>query len=274
MPFFSKHYETARLPHARVTNGASCMPHGSLARILAVAASALILPWTAGGAQLETGRAVITGTIRIEGDSTPLSDVEVYIAGSRERTTTDAHGSFHFAGIYPGRYEVRARRLGYEQLVKFVTVAAGETNANTWTMRPVPQQLAEVRVLGRLVQVPPYLRDAYRRAAVGFGDFILPEDIERRNAFHTVDLLDAIPGAHVAGMGVEFARCNDSQIAFGPGGGRDKIQVYIDGNLATRMMTVEQALESVNPKDVAIVEVYRGVARIPGEFIADACAVI
>src|SRR2546423_1319645 len=122
-------------------------------------------------AQPDPGRAVISGTIRADADSSPINGVEIYIVGSRERTTTNKQGAFRFTGIYPGRYEVRARRLGYEQLVKFVTVAGGEINDNAWTMRVVPQQLTEVRVMGQLVQVPPFLRDPYRRAAQGFGDF-------------------------------------------------------------------------------------------------------
>jgi hypothetical protein len=234
-----------------------------------------LLPGIA-SAQVEAGRAVISGTIRTESDSTPLSGIDVYIVGSRERTSTNKQGAFRFTGIYPGRYEVRARRLGYEQLVKFVTVAGGETNDNAWTMRIVPQQLSEVRVMGQLVQVPPSLRDPYRRAAQGFGDFILPADIALRKPFNTVDLLESIPGVqitdHLGMKGVVFARCNNEQNPFGPG--NEKVQVYIDGNLATRTREVWEVLASVNPADIDMVEVYRGVARIPAEFLADACAVI
>jgi len=116
-------------------------------------------------AQVDPGRAVITGTIRANADSAPLKGVDVYIVGSQERTRTDGKGRFRFTGIYPGRYEVRARMVGYEQLVKLVTVAGGETNDNAWEMTRLSQQLTEVRVLGNVVQVPATLREPYRRAA-------------------------------------------------------------------------------------------------------------
>jgi hypothetical protein len=226
-------------------------------------------------AQIEQARAVIAGRVTIAGDTLPMKDAEVFIVGSRERQTTNSRGEFRFTGIYPGRYEVRVRRLGYEQLVKFVTVGGGEISKNNWEMRFLPQQLAEVRVQGRLVQVPPFLKDAYRRAAWGFGDFLLPDDIARRNAFQTADLLDMVPGAHVSKGDVEFARCDSNQDPFGAASGsRPKIQVYIDGHLMTHMNSVASALEMVTPKDIDLIEVYRGVARIPVEFLANACAVI
>lgn len=227
------------------------------------------------GAQVETARAVIAGQLRSSADSSFIADAEVYIVGSQHRRMTDAAGAFRFSGIVPGQYEVRARRVGYEQLVRMVTVGPGELSYNRWEMRFLPQQLAEVRVQGRLVHVSPFHKDAYRRAAWGFGDFLLPEDISRRDAYQTSDLLEMIPGARVSRGNVEFARCSPSLDPFlGTSGSRDKVQVYIDGQLVTRTMSVAEALTLITPRDIEIIEVYRGVARIPAEFLADACAVI
>lgn len=53
-----------------------------------------------------------------------------------------------------------------------------------------------------------------------------------------------------------------------------KIQVYIDGQLATSVGTVFDALTSVHALNVHAIEVYRGVAQMPAEFLADACAVV
>jgi hypothetical protein len=237
----------------------------------------ICLFWAAAAqAQVETGRATIIGRVNIAGDTMPMAGAEVVVEGSRERATTDVHGGFKFTGIYPGRYEVRVRRLGYEQLVKMVTVAGGETSRNVWEMHQVPQHLSEVRVNGRTVSVPMYLQDAYRRAATGFGDYLLPDEIERRNAYSTRELFDMVPGARVSDniyepSPVQFARCNGHE---NPSGQGAAIQVYIDGHRVTRMMNEQDALNSVTPRDIELVEVYRGTARIPGEFLEDACAVI
>jgi hypothetical protein len=71
-----------------------------------------------------------------------------------------------------------------------------------------------------------------------------------------------------------FARCK------GPlsGASKDKtaVQVYIDGTRVTNSKddTVAEALRLVTPRDIEVMEVYSGVARLPAEFLEDACAVI
>jgi Carboxypeptidase regulatory-like domain/TonB-dependent Receptor Plug Domain len=239
---------------------------GSAAMLLAISHPAR--------AQVEVRRATIAGRVHVAGDTMPIAAAEVIIIGRTDPRITDEHGAFRYDGIHPGRYEIRVRRLGYEQIVKFVTVGPGEISNNNWEMHLVPQYLAEVRVHGQMVRVPPYLHEPYRRVAMGFGDYILPDDIARHFAFHTAELLQEIPGAHVTGLGVEFARCDDSQKPFGVGTVSNKIQVYVDGHRATHMMDAAEAMEQVNPADIELIEVYRGVDVIPGEFLEDACAVI
>ena len=53
-----------------------------------------------------------------------------------------------------------------------------------------------------------------------------------------------------------------------------KVQVYIDGTRVTQSSSVTDALRLVTPRDIEAMEVYTGVARIPAEFLNDACAVI
>ena len=49
--------------------------------------------------------------------------------------------------------------------------------------------------------------------------------------------------------------------------------MWIDG---ARVMTnnANEALDYVRPSDIEMIEVYRGVGQIPGEFLEDACAAI
>src|SRR5204863_1242212 len=101
--------------------------------------------------QLEVPRATIGGHVRLTSDTTPVVGAEVFVVGSQLYAKTDDHGSFRFSGIVPGRYEVRVRKIGYEQLVKFVTVGPSEQAEKTWNMRRLPQVLSEVRVQGRMV---------------------------------------------------------------------------------------------------------------------------
>jgi hypothetical protein len=53
------------------------------------------------------------------------------------------------------------------------------------------------------------------------------------------------------------------------------VQVYVDGVRMTRGLgDADRVLREVLPSSVEAMEVYTGVARIPGEFSNDACAVI
>ncbi len=227
-------------------------------------------------AQGDQARATISGQV-VGPDTVPLGDVSVDIVGSRERKSTGADGRFRFTGIYPGRYEILFRHLGYEQLTRFVTVAAGEVSHRTVVMKPLPQLLQTITISGRHYDVPPKYQEFYRRAAVGFGSYIFPEEVERRQPMDVQSLLQGIPGVRVyhgrRDVVIQMERCVD-RLA-GPGiAPAARLQVYIDGRRATQSMGAVEALESVHPTRVYAVEVYRGIAQIPGEYLADACGVI
>jgi hypothetical protein len=263
---------------------------------LAVSAALAAIPHRV-AAQLEVRRGMILGRVHLPNDTTPVVGALVTIVGRPDQQVTDARGEFRFAHIVPGRYEIRVRRLGMEQLVKFVTIGPGEATMHDWPMPLLPQMLSEVRVKGQMVHVSPEFQEPYRRAAWGFGDFVLKAEVERRNPIDTRSLLDGIPGVHTNMRGITFERCGSEVAAVNQTGISTTndivdngalatgltsdlisplgVQVYIDGHRATNLMTtVEDALNSVHPKDIEIMEIYRGVARIPVEFLRDACAVI
>ena len=77
----------------------------------------------------------------------------------------------------------------------------------------------------------------------------------------------------------------------GPAAARAGVQVYVDGVRMTRSgaaqvpspnsgvvpgdeYDVEHALKIVPPTAIQAIEIYTGVAQIPADFLADACAVI
>jgi hypothetical protein len=89
--------------------------------------------------------------------------------------------------------------------------------------------------------------------------------------------------------GIAFERCRG--VAQGDSGHvESKVQLYIDGVRATMVRPkglsqpslaregdldpTSEALKLVSVKDIEFMEVYRGTAQIPAEFLNDACAVI
>ena len=126
---------------------------------------------------------------------------------------------------------------------------------------------------GRFAKPPEYaLTHRYdgffRRRLVRAGTFRIRGDPTFTHAIHTGDLLVGIPGVRVSfgpgGTTVGFSRCR---------GAGSKVAVWIDG---ARVMTNNhnEALEYLRPGMIEMIEVYRGVGQIPGEFLEDACAAI
>jgi hypothetical protein len=268
----------------------------------ALVAAAVVAPSGSARAQLQTQlevrRGAIEGRVHMPNDSTPVVGATVGIVGGYEQMVTNTRGEFYFGNIRPGRYEMRVRRLGMEQLVKIVTVGPGEIVFVNWDMGLLPQMLTEVTVHGSKVRVPPSFQEPFRRAAQGYGDYFLAGDIQRQNPIDTRSLLQQLPGVRVNVRGVRFQRCGTEALDptigptqasedFGNQGALSNvstdasnmvdmgIQVYVDGHRMTSLGTsVDDILNSITPSEIEIMEVYRGVARIPVEYLANACAVI
>src|SRR5205085_1635604 len=62
----------------------------------------------------EAVKQVIGGTIRQPGG--PLPGVNVSLMGTRFETVTDAAGRFTFGAVSPGRYALRALRMGFSPI--------------------------------------------------------------------------------------------------------------------------------------------------------------
>jgi hypothetical protein len=268
----------------------------ALAMYAAFAAS--ITPFARADAQLEVASGSIEGRVHMPNDSAPVVGALVGIVGSMQQQVTNTRGEFYFGNMRPGRYEVRVRRLGMEQLVHIVTIGPGQLVVVNWDMGLLPQMLSEVKVHGERVRVPPEFQEPFRRAASGFGDYFLASDIAKENPMDTRSLLQQIPGVSVNVRGVHFQRCGSETLDATAGGtsasdnigsqgslgltSRDAtdlqdagIQVYVDGHRMTNLYnSVDDVLNSITPSEIEIMEVYRGVARIPVEYLRDACAVI
>ena len=113
------------------------------------------------------------------------------------------------------------------------------------------------------------------------GTFISREQIERMNAFHTVEILRGIPGISVnigngdpTDVDIRIPRC---------AGGNSRVTVWIDGWMLMpsrggghpgRDYALAEMLSRITPTSIEMVEVYRGASQIPGVFHWDGCAVI
>jgi len=141
----------------------------------------------------------------------------------------------------------------------------------------------------------------FQRKRLGFGTFLSRDQIDQLAAIHFTQILQRVPGFRVnytppgtqqPPTTVRITRCATDN--------PPKVAVYVDGiryrssrnqlsqgtGLALDGRARRQAgfikpeeefaelLDSISPRDIEMIEVYRGVAQIPADFDRDVCAVI
>jgi hypothetical protein len=172
---------------------------------------------------------------------------------------------------------VRVRRIGFNAQYLSASLQAGETKTVEIVLDPGTVELPELSVTARSVKPIEYAwttryDDFFRRRQTGFGVYLTREDIDKRKPFRTPNLLVGIAGIRLrfyhsgpGGTDVEFSRC-------------PRVSVWIDGQkqrfVAGTGLGLGELLERVLPSQIALMEVYRGPAEMPAEFLDDSCAAV
>lgn len=244
------------------------------------------------------------GTLRVVVTSTsgaPIPAVSVTLDSTAAQGTTDSAGVYLFRDVAVGAHRVGAHRLGFLPAVGNASVNASATTEIVLPLAPVPYVLPQVEVRGHRVIDLPRFTAAVERANRNNGAVFTADEITRENPLDTKSLLERLSGVRVSDRGITFARCQDTgmfrtnaqsgQSLHGHGTGLGtqdaypaRVQVYVDGVRVTKSDPVSQAsfdpddangiLSRINPRTIAVMEVYTGIARIPAEYVADACAVV
>jgi TonB family protein len=177
-------------------------------------------------------------------------------------------GRVQLPGLPAGRATLAVRRIGYRPASAEITLPAAGPGPVVVILDAVPQQLGAVVV--RANRRPVYsgrMADFNRRRDMGFGRFFTAEDIDRRNAMNTSDLLRMVPGMAVQTRGgPSRLRLRNS--------GCDPL-VWIDGAPASAGYL---DVDAFIPSSLAGIEVYSGAATVPvelrGPFGQGGCGVI
>lgn len=195
----------------------------------------------------------------------PITDVVVSLLDADANVLTQAEsgpsGGFVLDAPGPGEYFVRAEKLSYTTITDGIFVfesEAGEMSIALF-MLPAPTELQGIDVRIEQEQQRRRLRAAgfYERAAMGFGRFIGPDEMERRPVFNFADLLRGIPGVQFNNETITFQNLTSLN------GGRCSPNIFIDG---ARVFQDFGITTLIQPEDVEGVEVYRGPAQTPLEW--------
>jgi hypothetical protein len=229
----------------------------------------------------ETGAARLTIRVLAARDSSQLRDAEAVVDDSL-LVRPNARRELRISELTEGKHVVTVRSLGFTPVTDTIALSGSNARVHTVWLERLPPLLAEVKVRGRMVRVPTKYVEVLQRAASGWGTLFTREDL--KNAPDAKSLLNQLPGVYAGDHTVAFSRCVPDPSGKEPA----KVQVYIDGVRVTMVPQYHNALargyggpdevslilKTVNPSEIEFIEVYRGVAQIPVEFLNDACAVI
>jgi hypothetical protein len=258
----------------------------------------LLLPAAAGGQ-------VVRGSVLAEGTRTPLADVQVTLlidapdalpAADSVVATTNERGQFQLRAPHPGRYRIRAGRLGYVvTLTPPFAVPPGQEVTVTVLLGLDAIPLEPLRVEATAM-LPLVWEQIEERRRLGFGRYITRADIERRpGALSVAELIDELPGVRVAPTGhgdqvVQIRARTRLEIGLlGPEYERENaflaasacpVTLYVDGVKWSRdydfkggtlldvryQMSLNEEFMNTSAADIEIIEVYSGAASMPGVF--------
>jgi hypothetical protein len=187
---------------------------------------------------------------------------------------TDDAGRFRFTRRDNGSYRLEVSAIGYQQTLTPFVWPMRDHSYTELEVRLTPHTalLAPVEVLALSPrETSPVLENVEHRRTRGFGVQVTRAQIEDRRPANISDMLLELPGVYAArrGSGSSGRVISMSRSLAGPGGGRCVVQVFLDGRLATREEPGGDVLvdELVSPLDVEVIEVFRGLASVPPEFL-------
>jgi hypothetical protein len=220
---------------------------------------------------------VVHGTVVQAGTSRPLQDVAVSLRQDGRvlaHSVTDTAGAFWLKGPRIGNYEIVAERIGYATVVSPLELQLSEQVEVSVQLDVAAVPLEPLTVKVRSYYDLGLLTEFYERMArherLGMGRFITRDQIDERHALDVGDLL-----REFALVNVHRQRTTSAYVTLRGGtSGECHPRVYLNGTLANRN---DRAYvdELVSPQDLEGVEIYRGLAQLPGMYHdASGCGVI
>lgn len=202
------------------------------------------------------GNSLLTGTVTAE-DGKPLENAQILLLGSRLSTRTNAQGAFRFPGLPAGTQSVEIRQIGYSPR----RFAVNLTPRRTATLAAVlPERAQVLQAVEVAAKAGSNIAGFDERRKRGFGSFMTRDDIEKRGAINTTDLLRGIAGVEVVWDGSEYV----VQMTRSAGQSYCPVQYYVDG--APLLASTSDMDGLIRPDDIEAIEVYRSGTATPVQF--------
>lgn len=223
---------------------------------------------------------LLIGQVVEEDGGAPISFAELTLLDQRGRVIgrAQSHERGGFSVVIRDRVgaSIRAERLGYrDNETPFLWFDDHDFFQVELRLDRDAILLAPLEVIARSGGgTSSVLANFHHRRLRGFGVYLTREEIERTPASRVTDLLARVPGVRFASSGPGNRRVVEMSRAASPRG--CPVQVYMDGMHITRDGGSAAIDELVSIAAVEGLEVYRGLATVPAEFLSPeaVCGVI
>ena len=276
MPANSRSSDSVRCLFARVLAARFVAPVAvHAATIITGVAIALTLAPAGAGAQ---AAAAAYGRVLADSTDAAIGGATITIPQLHVAATSDSLGRFALRGIKPGEHLIIVRRIGFAPFSTVLRFAPGDSLDADFLLVPVPQRLTKVDVVG--AHVSPKLAEFEERRTFGIGHFLTQEEIEKRGATRTTDVLRILPGLVMVRANARgdlyVGSSRGAQSLRRAGGSRPcRAQIVLDG--VPMPEGVDVGLDQAVPlTDIAALEWYAGPAQMPAKYSStkNMCAVL
>lgn len=220
-------------------------------------------PTLAGAQRAGVSGHVLAGEVRSLETGAPIAGARVTLAEDDAEATnamtqvTSETGEFRFAGIGRGAVRLVVRRLAFYPETLTVSFPREGTLPLVVPLALQIPILNTVVVRGTMRLFSGPMAEFNRRRSLGFGHFITREQIERRRATRTTDLLRMVPGlafdrgeSGITRIRIRGTNCGDPN-------------VWLDGSPLGAAELFD--LDAISPQSIEGLEIYSGIATLPAE---------
>lgn len=209
-------------------------------------------------------RAALRGSVR-GATGRAIAGARVAIAGTSDTASTGDDGSFTLARAHAGTQTLEVRALGYVPLRQTVDILVGDppSQANV-TLVGVRAFIDTFRVRDRRVYAADANGFEARRRNTGVGSFLDRRDVERTGATEVTDVFRSMNGVRLEGSrGLQTIWVRSDY------GGFCRPDIWVDGTAVSygdMKDSTSDNLESVQVREIAGIEIYRGANQAPPQY--------
>ena len=189
-------------------------------------------------------------------DGRTIGGAVVSLLRSGMGAISDSSGNFRIPMTIAGIDTLEVRFVGYESGTVELYLEPDKITRVVLLLSPTSVRVADLNVEIERSETPALYAGFYRRKARGTGQFITPEQIERRKPRYTSDMLRS-----VRGLAIGASRGGRAQVTVT----RELIPcepvIFIDG-----LYVADFDVDDILGSDLGAIEVYLGPSQVPAQY--------